>query len=93
MKINRVWAMPNSKTFKIKPIKELIQKYVKDNYIVLDPFANEHSIKKEINCKYICNDIDSQFDTDYHLEAQDFMCELILNGMVTCKYLVERSDT
>lgn len=73
MKINRVWAMPDSKTFKIKPIKELIQKYVKDNYIVLDPFANEHSIKKEINCKYICNDIDSQFDTDYHLEAQDFL--------------------
>lgn len=24
MKINREWCMPNSKTFKIKPIKELI---------------------------------------------------------------------
>lgn len=74
MKIERIWAMPNSKTFKIKPIKEIIKKYIKDTDIVLDPFANEHSIKKEIMCKkYISNDIDIKFNTDYHLEAQEFM--------------------
>lgn len=74
MKITREWAMPNSKTFKIKPITEIIKKYVKEIDIVLDPFANEHSIKNEINCKkYISNDIDKNFDTDYHLEAQDFL--------------------
>lgn len=28
MQINRVWAMPNSKTFQIKPIRELINKYI-----------------------------------------------------------------
>lgn len=28
MKISRTWAMPNSKTFTIKPIKELVEKYV-----------------------------------------------------------------
>lgn len=72
--IKRVWAMPNSKTFKIKPIKELINKYVFDDEVVLDPFANEHSIKNEIQCKqYISNDIDTNFDTDYHLEAQEFL--------------------
>jgi DNA modification methylase len=72
--INREWAMPNSKTFKIKPIKEIIQKYVKKDDFVLDPFANENSIKNEIKCKkYISNDLDENFDTDYHLEAQDFM--------------------
>lgn len=27
MKISREWVMPNSKTFKIKPIKELIKEY------------------------------------------------------------------
>ena len=26
MIMNRVWAMPNSRTFKIKPIKEVIKK-------------------------------------------------------------------
>ena len=74
MKINREWAMPNSKTFKIKPIKELIKRYIKNSDLVVDPFANEYSIKNEIICKqYISNDIDTSFDTDYHLEAQEFM--------------------
>lgn len=74
MKIERIWAMPNSKTFKIKPIKELIQKYIQKTDIVLDPFANEHSIKNEIACKkYISNDIDTSFNTDFHLDAQNFM--------------------
>ena len=74
MKIKREWAMPNSKTFKIKPIKELIKRYVKNNDLVIDPFANEYSIKNEIICKqYISNDIDTNFNTDYHLEAQEFM--------------------
>jgi hypothetical protein len=72
--IKRTWAMPNKNTFKIKPIKELIQTYVFNDYIVVDPFANEHSIKNEIKCKqYISNDIDVKFNTDYHLEAQEFM--------------------
>ena len=74
MIINRKWAMPSHKTFKIKPITELILKYVKENDFVIDPFANEHSISDKINCKkYICNDLDKKYSTDYHLEAQDFM--------------------
>lgn len=72
--INRTWSMPNSQTFKIKSIKELIKKYVKETDYVLDPFANDCSIKNEIKCKrYISNDLDTSFNTDYHLEAQDFM--------------------
>lgn len=74
MKINREWCMPNSKTFQIKPIKELIKRYINEDDIVIDPFANEHSIKNEIICKkYISNDLDESYDTDYNLEAQDFM--------------------
>lgn len=74
MRINREWCMPNSKTFKVKPIKEIIQRYIKENDLVLDPFANECSIKNEIKCKqYISNDLDENYNTDYHLEAQDFM--------------------
>ena len=36
MKIERIWAMPNHKTFTIKPIKELLERVVGDDYI--DPF-------------------------------------------------------
>lgn len=74
MIMNREWAMPNSKTFTVIPIRNLIIRYVKDDYIVLDPFANECSISKYIRCKkYISNDLDQEYGTDYHLEAQEFL--------------------
>lgn len=73
MEMQRIWAMPNGKTFTIKPIKELI----KDELIkgvVLDPFANEHSISEIMTNEqtYITNDLDTGFDTKYHLDALDF---------------------
>ncbi len=43
MKINRIWAMPNKETFKIKPIKELLNKYISDWKIVVDPFPFEYN--------------------------------------------------
>ncbi len=74
MKISRKWEMPNGKTFKINAFRDLILKYVKPNITILDPFANEHSIKDYLyHCKYISNDLDTDYDTDYHLEAQDFL--------------------
>ena len=42
MIINRIWAMPNKKTFTIKPIKELIEKYIPEKAKVLDPFPFEY---------------------------------------------------
>ena len=57
MEIKRVWAMPNSKTFSIKPIGELIHKYIDkiDNGIIIDPFANENKLAN------ITNDLDERF--------------------------------
>ena len=52
MKINRVWSMPNKWTFTIKPIKELINKYIKG--FGCDPFAGENSpaqIKNDLSGK------------------------------------------
>lgn len=67
MIINRVWAMPNKNTFRIKPIKELINKYIKDDMISIDPFANESMTAK------ITNDLDDTYNTDYNLNALDFL--------------------
>jgi len=66
LKINRIWHMPNKHTFDIKPIKELIERYI-INGIVIDPFANKNKIAN------ITNDLDPQFNTDYHLDALDFL--------------------
>lgn len=68
MEINRVWSMPNSKTFSIKPISDLLHKYV-DNCkgVVIDPFSNDSKFGT------ITNDIDTQYDTTYHMDATDFL--------------------
>lgn len=66
MEMNRVWCMPNKNTFSIKPIKELIEKY-KPNGVIVDPFANNNKIAT------ITNDLDPQYDTNYHMDALDFL--------------------
>ena len=64
--IQRQWAMPNKNTFDIKPIKELIQSELTDGTWI-DPFANQNKLAT------ITNDLNSDFDTDYHMDALDFL--------------------
>lgn len=70
MKITRVWAMPNKNTFSIKLIHELINRYLKEDLLVVDPFANANKLAT------ITNDLDPQYDTDYHLDALDFLKQI-----------------
>ena len=59
--------MPNSQTFKIKPIKEFVERHIEGCSVIIDPFAN--------SCKYgtVTNDLSPEFDTDYHMDALDFL--------------------
>ncbi len=77
MKMSRTYCFPNSKTFKIKPIKEFVERVIKNCDCIVDPFANES--------KYgtITNDLNPEFDTDYHLDALDFL-KLIPDASVDC---------
>ena len=43
VKISRAWAMPSVWTFKVKPIAELLARYVGDGTNWGDPFAGENS--------------------------------------------------
>lgn len=58
--------MPNKNTFDIKPIKELIQSEL-TNGTWIDPFANQNKLAA------ITNDLNPDFDTDYHMDALDFL--------------------
>lgn len=65
--------MPNSRTFSIKPINELVMKYVRGDdinhseKIIIDPFANDCNIAN------ITNDLNPKFNTTYHMDALDFL--------------------
>ena len=78
IKITRVWHMPNKNTFNIKPIRKIIQKYIKGKSI--DPFANVNKLAT------ITNDLDTQYDTDYHLDATDFLRLFDNNSIDTVLY-------
>lgn len=76
MIITREWSMPNSRTFKIKPIKNIIKRYQEElvsNSLVLDPFSNQNIVIDRERLNLITNDIDPQYDTDYSLDALDFL--------------------
>ena len=65
MIITRKWAMPNKNTFSIKPIGELIARHNAGRSI--DPFANANRLAT------VTNDLDTQYDTDHHMDALEFV--------------------
>lgn len=66
MKVERAWGMPNKNTFDIHPIKKMLEE-VDSNLLWIDPFANKNKIAA------ITNDLNPEFDTDYHMDALDFL--------------------
>ena len=70
MIISKTWAMPNKNTFDIKPIKELISKWYpvsSKEVLSIDPFAKKNRLAR------ITNDLDTQYDTTYKMDALDFL--------------------
>lgn len=67
IRIERIWSMPNKNTFEIKPIKTLLQEEVDLSLFWIDPFANRNKIAS------VTNDLSMEYDTDYHMDALDFL--------------------
>ena len=78
MKIQRAWAMPNSNTFSIQPIREIIDRYKFGT--IVDPFANTNKIAT------ITNDLNPDYDTDYHMDATEFLAMLEDESVDTVLY-------
>lgn len=74
--INRVWAMPNKHTFKIKPIAELLKRYVKGSSLWVDPFAGYNSPAE------VKNDLNPKTPAFHHKDALVFMDELAASSYV-----------
>jgi len=79
MIINRVWGMPSCWTFTIKPIAELLARYVGDGKGWIDPFSGMHSPAE------LTNDLNPDTPAKYHLKANDFLLGLdgqVYNGVL-----------
>lgn len=66
IRMERIWSMPNKNTFEVRPIHALIVEEMTEGTWI-DPFANRNKLAT------ITNDLSEEFDTDYHLDALDFM--------------------
>ena len=58
--------MPNSRTFSIPPIARLLEEEVGGGFSI-DPFFHGSRIAK------VTNDLCAEYDSDYHLDAIDFL--------------------
>ena len=61
--------MPSKDTFGIKPISELIWRWIENRAVILDPFCNGNRICP----RCITNDLNPDLPADYHLDALDFL--------------------
>jgi hypothetical protein len=80
MIINRIWAMPSKWTFKIKPIAELLSRYVGDGKNWIDPFAGENSPAE------ITNDLNPERPAMFHMHAKEFSASLCDNQHSGCLF-------
>jgi len=69
---DRVWSMPNKKTFSILPIKGLLSDEVGKEERWVDPFCGGVRLTPET----ITNDMNPNISADYHMDALDFLKEI-----------------
>lgn len=70
--MSRKWAMPSAWTFEIRPIKELLRRYVPYNGEGwADPFAGKNSPAE------LTNDLNPERNAKYHMDAFDFATNIL----------------
>lgn len=68
--IARVWAMPNAETFSIRPISELVDRYLSSSSVSVDPFARNAELATHTN------DLNPNTTAQHHMDAFDFLVML-----------------
>lgn len=81
--ISRVWAMPNHETFSIRPIGDLVRRYLQDSTCSVDPFARNTTLATHRN------DLNPNTQADHHLEAVEFLTLLKEEGIEADLVLVD----
>lgn len=81
MKIERVWAMPNADTFDIKPIGDLVRKYLCG--VSVDPFARNKQWATHTN------DLNPNTSAEHHMDATDFLASLEARGVTADVVIID----
>jgi hypothetical protein len=73
--MSRVWAMPNSETFTVKPIGEFVKRYLVNAKISVDPFARNR------DWATYTNDLNPNTSAQSHMDATDYLRKLADDGI------------
>jgi hypothetical protein len=68
--------MPNRNTLSIKPIRLLLERYITDDDVVIDPFARDATIATHTN------DLNPGTKAKWHLPADEFCKMLLAEGVI-----------
>lgn len=80
VRISRARANPCAWTFTIKPIKEIVERYVGDGKGWVDPFAGRNSPAE------FTNDHDPESPARWHLDAEEWCREMAVGGLSVNDY-------
>jgi hypothetical protein len=72
---SRVWAMPNSETFSVKPIGDFVQRYLSASKVSIDPFSRNKRWATHTN------DLNPKTEAEHHMDAEDFLRMLAAQGV------------
>ena len=75
LKFARVRAFASADTFDIKPIGELVRRYLRQSTVSIDPFARNK------RWATYTNDLNPKTEAEYHLDAADFLENLVAEGV------------
>lgn len=67
--------MPNLETFSVRPIGEVVQRYLRQSKVSIDPFARNK------RWATYTNDLNPATNAEHHLETVDFLNELQQRGV------------
>ncbi|SRR5216683_1802302 len=67
MIVTRQFAMPNSNTFDLPPVKALLDKWLKGVDVIVDPFARNSTRAT------VTNDLNPNTTAQYHMLAEEFV--------------------
>lgn len=65
--VTRLYSKPSAHTFLIPSVADILKQWVAAGNDWADPFANNHSPAE------YTNDLNPEMDTEYHLDAVDFL--------------------
>ena len=73
---SRAWALPSRDTFTMRPIGELVQRYIASSNASVDPFARNN------RWATVTNDLDLATSADFHMDAEAFCQQMRRQGQL-----------